>query len=900
VTLAVATRLGHYEIRSKLGAGGMGEVYRARDTRLNRDVAIKVLPALFAADQDRLQRFEQEARATSALNHPNILTVYDTGSHEGAPYIVAELLEGEELRDLLNDGPIAQRKVVDYANQIVSGLAAAHSKAIVHRDLKPENIFITADGRVKILDFGLAKLTPPKLAAGASSEVATHKAITDPGTVLGTVGYMSPEQVRGQEADYRSDIFSFGAILYEMLRGRRPFTGESAIEVMNSILKEEPEELTETNAKISPALERIVRRCLEKKPERRFQSTSDLCFAIEALSMPSGSRLNTAASLPAVTESTVKSRLFGNARLAWIAAAVLLLGLLVSLPFTIAYLRHGPSADAKVLKSSILPPEHASFDSIAVSPDGHWLAFTAATGAKVQLWVRALDGLNSQALAGTEGAAYPFWSPDSRFIAFFASGKLKKVEVSGAPVQTLCDVRGGLGGTWNRDGVIVFATQAAIGLSRVSTTGRELATLTTLDASREEAAHWFPSFLPDGRHFLYEIRSGRKDLSGIYLGSLDGAVKQRLLDADTKAVYASGYLLFGREGVLLAQPFDADKQQLTGEPFPIAERIASDPISPRSLNASVSDTGVLVFDSSANRQSSQILWVDRGGKQIGGSLGVWVGGWGPRLSPDEQRVASERLDTQTGSGDIWLSDVTGENAARFTFEGTALWPVWSPDGSRIAWGSTRGGSRDLYQKSASRAGQDELLLKSDQNKLPTDWSRDGRFIVYLRLDSKTKYDVWVLPLTGDQKPFPFLQTEVYEGAARLSPDERWMAYVSDESGRFEVYVQSFPGGGGKRQVSAGGGIGPVWRRDGKELFYYSADGKLMVVEVKTAAAPAAAFEAGAPVSLFEFRIGTASVTTPPYSVTGDGRRFLIQTIVDTEASAPLTVVTNWAAGLKKN
>src|SRR5574341_960621 len=449
MTISPGIRFGHYEILSPLGAGGMGEVYRARDTRLNREVAIKILPASFANDSDRLRRFEQEALATSALNHPNILTVHDIGSAPAengrAPYIVAELLEGEELRAQLNDCPVAPRKAVEYAQQIAAGLAAAHAKGIVHRDLKPENLFVTTDGRVKILDFGLAKLRPQHT-MNADSQAPTQRKVTDPGTVMGTVGYMSPEQVRGQEADHRSDIFSFGVILYEMLSGRRPFTGDSAIEVMNAILKEEPPELSETNAKISPALDKIVRRCLEKRPERRFQTVSDLGFALEALSTPSGTRLEAPSASP--------PRLFGQERLAWIVAALFLL---VATGAIWAYFTRQPAVDARVFKTSILPPEKSSFSHIAVSPDGNWLALTAATGSKVQLWVRALASSEAKPFEGAEGATYPFWSPDSRFIGFFADGKLKKVEVSGGLPATLCDVGIGTGGAWNREGVILFS-----------------------------------------------------------------------------------------------------------------------------------------------------------------------------------------------------------------------------------------------------------------------------------------------------------------------------------------------------------------------------------------------------------------------------------------------------------
>src|SRR5262245_22588435 len=451
-TMAIATgaRFNHYEILSPLGAGGMGVVYRARDERLRRDVAIKVLPADFANAPDRLHRFEQEAHATSALNHPNILTIYDIGAQDGAPFIVSELLDGAELRAQLEQGALSARRALEYAQQITAGLAAAHEKGIVHRDLKPENLFITTDGRVKILDFGLAKLRPPQ-ADGVDKDALTQKKITDPGVVMGTVGYMSPEQVRGQETDHRADIFAFGVILYEMLSGRRTFNGESAVEVMNAILKEDPPELSESNTKISPQLEKLVRRCLEKQPERRFQTAYDLGFALEALSTPSNSRLET----PAVETSSATPLRSGREKW-WMGATAVLL--LVTLGVLWAYFTRQPATDARVMKLSILPPENEILGGIALSPDGRRLAFTAtdSTG-KSRLYLRPLDALTAQSLAGADGAAYPFWSPDSRFIGFFAEGKLKKIAASGGPAQTLCNAPSGFGGTWNRDGVIVFS-----------------------------------------------------------------------------------------------------------------------------------------------------------------------------------------------------------------------------------------------------------------------------------------------------------------------------------------------------------------------------------------------------------------------------------------------------------
>jgi Tol biopolymer transport system component len=598
-----------------------------------------------------------------------------------------------------------------------------------------------------------------------------------------------------------------------------------------------------------------------------------------------------------------KSQLFGNAWLAWAVAAALLL---TTLGFAWSYFTRQPAADARVFKTSILPPERSSFGQIAVSPDGRHLAFTAATGGNVQLWVRPLDSTEAKPLAGTQGAIFPFWSPDGRFIGFFADGRLKKIDVTGGPALTLYEAATPYGGAWSRDGVILFE-QAQTGLWRISATGGEPTPVTTIDRARQEFNHRLPTFLPDGHHFLYIISSGQKETRGVYLGSLDGAVKRRLLDNVTVIKYmaavpgdtasGSGWLIFGRDGSLLARPFDARRLDFTGEPFSLSDKVGSDLVLDYHFTFSVSDNSVLVFDPSANRRRRQYLWMDRRGQQIK-PLDVEAGVGHHWLSPDEKRFIANRQERQATTADLWLYDVSGGKSTRFTLDPSADFsPVWSPDGSRIVWASARdGGIANLYQKAASLAGEDTLLLKSDYFKSPTDWSRDGRFIIYTQIDPKTRSDVWVLPVngSGEAKPSPVLQSGANETAARLSPDGRWLAYASDASGRYEVYVQSFPGGGGKRQVSTGGGHFPRWRGDGRELFYQAADGKLMAAPTPRGES----FEVGAPVPLFEFRAGTLQGFTP-YAVTGDGQRFLINAVVETEPNAPLTVVVNWASGVKK-
>ncbi len=868
MALTPNTRLGRYEIRAQIGAGGMGEVYRARDPKINRDVAIKVLPADFSADPERLRRFEQEAQAAGALNHPNILAIHDVDTHDGSPYVVSELLEGETLREGLNGTAFPPRKAIDYALQIAAGLAAAHGKGIVHRDLKPENLFITHDGRVKILDFGLAKLTEPISDSNAQSDVLTRRVKTDSGMIMGTVGYMSPEQVRGKPADHRADIFSLGVILYEMLAGRRAFRRESAVETLNAILKEDPPELSESNSQINPALERVVLHCLEKSPEQRFQSARDVAFPLESLSGLSSSRTMTAA-LP-LQVARPKNR----ERLAWIVAGVLLLGLLAALPFAIAHLRRAP-VDERVLRFSMLPPEKANLAGVVsgmgLSPDGRRLAFVASIEGQNLLWVRSLDSLSAQALPGTEGASgvsSPFWSPDSRFIGFFAGGNLKKIDASGGSPQTLCDAVMSRGGTWNRDGVILFAKEFG-SLYRIPAAGGEPTPVTTLDQSHFETSPRWPYFLPDGRHFLYLVPGGQAESSGIYVGSLDAKVTKRLLPITMNAVYAPpGFLLFLRNETLMAQRFDADKLELTGEPLPVAEHVAFN-IGLRLAAFSVSENGVLAFRT-GSWQVDQPLWFDRGGRQTGalGAAGLY---FNLALSPDERRAAVDLTDTQTGTTDIWLFDLAHGIPSRFTTHpANDSTPLWSPDGSRIVFSSNREGVSNLYQKIASGVGPEEVLLKSSEPKRADDWSSDGQFIVYQTRNPQTKSDLWVLPTSGDRQPFPFLQTEFNELQAQFSPDRKWIAYISDESGAPEVYVQTFPASSGRWRVSTGGGTQPRWRRDGRELFYIAADRKLMAVDVKLGAT----FEAGVPRPLFGTRAFNVANAGNSYAVSADGQRFL--------------------------
>jgi eukaryotic-like serine/threonine-protein kinase len=909
MAIVTGTRLGAYEILAPLGAGGMGEVYRARDTRLDRAVAIKVLPAEFAQDSDRLRRFELEARATSALNHPNILTVYDFGTHEGSPYLVMELLEGEELRAQLEEGALPVRKAIDYAQQIVTGLAAAHEKNIVHRDLKPENLFVTKDGRVKILDFGLAKLTQRRGDAvqqrrgedddtllAESPRPPIPASLTAPGTVMGTVAYMSPEQVQGKDLDHRSDIFSFGIILHEMLRGQRVFTGESQVDVMHAILRADPPDLSETNAKISPQLDKLVRRCLEKQPARRFQTASDLGYALEALSVSNSSSSNRTEAVQAITTTTKRS---GWRERVWMMVAGVMT--LLAIALGVAYFRR-PMMDAEPMRFSINPPEKAKlFDWPTISPDGRTLAFIAEVDGKTQLLVRPLGATTARPLVEVrDNSPYPFWSPDSQFIAYFEQSKLKKIALTGGTPETLCDALSVQGGTWNREGIILFGSREA-GIKRVSANGGAVTTVTSVDTARGDLYHFAPTFLPDERYFLYHIGNSDSAKNGIYLTALEGGETRQLLSATARNVGFAlnpadsheGYLAFVRQGVLLAQPFDFRRNQLVGNPVRIAEHVTA-PVA--WARFSVATNGVLILLGSEVKE--QLTWFDRAGKKLGT---VCPSGQysPPRLSPNGQRLAVGYTNSPTRMSDIYLFDLASGTGTPFTFDPKLDHrPIWSPDGSRIVWVSLRDGVQDLFQKAASGAGQDEVLLHSAYLKQPSDWSADGRFILYFEPNPQTAGDVWVLPMEGERKPWVWLNTPANEGYAAFSPDEKWIAYTSNESGRNEVYLQAFvpgtPASGGKRQLSTNGGTNPQWRRDGRELYYVAPDGKLMMVEFT----PGAELKAGTPKELFA-PSGYQVNADRGYTVTGDGQRFLFVTSAEDASVPPFTVVLNWMAEIKR-
>jgi serine/threonine protein kinase len=894
--LQPGTKLGRYEIRSALGAGGMGEVYRARDEKLQRDVAIKVLPTSFSQDEDRLRRFEQEAQAAGALNHPNILAVYDVGAHNGAPYVVSEFLEGETLRQRLTGSPLAPRRAIDYSVKIAHGLAAAHEKGIIHRDLKPENIFITNDGRVKILDFGLAKLIQAET-GDAQTDIPTRRVDTEPGAIMGTAGYMSPEQVRGRVLDQRSDIFSFGAVLYEMLSGRRAFHGESVADTMSAILKEDPPELSNADNNISPALERLVSHCLEKNPQERFHSARDLGFALEAISGTSGKTVASA--------STLRVRSKNRERLIWIAiTAALLLTTLVAVLFP--HLRQ-PQTEANAVRFNVTLPEKASFYSdvethnLALSPDGRRLAFIAAKDANRFLWLYALDELSPQSVPGTEGAYSPFWSPDSRYLAFFAQGKLKRLGIAGLSVQTLCNLSGEIDtvGTWGRAGVILFndqfndsraspvtsAEQSSAAIYSVPATG---GVPTLLTKSKQVKTTWV-HFLPDGRRFLFYGRGDQPDASGIYAASLDSPDGNLVLKvALTRMEYAPpGYLLYAREGSLLAQPFDEKNLRVTGEPFTIVKRL---PYFDKTgwSEFSVSEKSVLAYAS--NVSITRLVWFDRNGREAG-QVGAPAGYSALRLSPDGQRVSLSITDERTGSGDIWVHDLTHDTRTRFAFGPTDdAESDWSPDGRRLVYFSCCEGSSTLFIKELNDTGKGQSPLPAGFRG-PWDWSADGKFILYSENEPTASRDVWVLPVDSEQKPYPLFQTQFNESYAQFSPDGRWVVYLSNETGNDELYVARFDNPRESRRISTAGAAQPRWRRDGKELFYLAGDKSLIAVPVKAGDT----FETGEAISLFK----VDSIVADSYDVSPDGQRFLMNIAERRTQSMPFTIVLNWTSDLKR-
>jgi eukaryotic-like serine/threonine-protein kinase len=887
MALTPGSKLGPYEIQCPLGAGGMGEVYRAKDTRLGREVALKILPESFACETDRLRRFEQEARAVAALNHPNILAIHDIGQHEGSPFLVSELLDGESLRAALDRGALLQRKTIEYGVQIAHGLAAAHDKGIVHRDLKPENIFVTKDGRIKILDFGLAKLAQK---AGTDIDEATltsaqHTAL---GVVMGTASYMAPEQVRGETADPRSDIFAFGAVLYEMLSGVRAFRRDTAAETMTAVLKDDPPELSDPGHPVSSALERIVRRCLEKSPEQRFQSAQDLSFALSALSGTASAVARAAAAAPRQVPL-----------LLWLSAALTLAAVVAATWFV----ARRPQPTTR-MQFALSVPDEMSISHMALSRDGSMLVFVSPeeNSALPMLFVQRVGSSSVTPLPGTQGASYPFWSPDGAYVGFFANGKLQKMAVSGGTPQILATALAGRGGSWGSKGVIIYAADSQSPLLRVNADGTGMAQATLGIRVKEDQSHRWPLFLPDGDHFLFWAGnfSNEKDdrLSGIYASSLEGKNKERKLVAlchSSFGVDAHNLYYADDQRQLVGLAFDTSNATVSGSPTVVANAVGFQP-SPYWSAFAVAQNGTLIYNTDIGAAQSVLTWVDRSGKELGrvGDPAVMDN---PTLSPDGSRVAVDISDEKANNVDVWIQSTTGAGNSRFTFDpAEEVVGVWSRDGKTVAYRIADAAGPTLVLKPANGLERERrrftIPATSMDDIIPNSWTLDDQQILFTHQVTAGEY-LELIPVAGGD-PTRFLTSKGSESNGQISPDGKWVVYASDESGAWEIYVASFPGAAGKWQVSRGGGTEPRWRADGKEIFYIAPNGILMAVPVNGESI----FATGTPAPLFQIhgRAPISSTDIFTYDVAKDGERFLVNRYVKPEHVPPLTILVNAANG----
>jgi eukaryotic-like serine/threonine-protein kinase len=900
--LMTGARLGPYEIVAPLGQGGMGEVYKARDTRLDRLVAIKILPDALAADPMFRERFEREARTISQLDHPHICALYDTGREGDTSYIVMQYLDGETLADRLARAPLPLDDLLRYAAEIADALDRAHRSGVVHRDLKPGNVMLTKTG-AKLLDFGLAKIGAPVQSGSSLSILPTTPAgLTAQGTILGTFHYMAPEQLEGAEADARTDIFAFGAMLYEMATRRKAFEGRSQATLIAAIIGSEPPAASSVNTAAPPALDRVIRKCLAKDPDNRWQSAHDLRDELVWI-QASGSQIRTDAATATALRAPRRKGV-PIAVTAIVASALVAVAAIVSSRIPGRSPREvdqGPPVRSLIpIGSDLVFGSSTPSQSFAISPDGRRLAYSASVGTHArELWIRPLDGTTAQPLPGTDGASSPFWSPDSRFVGFLALGKLKKVEVNTSVVTTIADASGIQRGSWNRDDTIVYTPRVGP-LFRISASGGTPTRVTELDTAAGEVAHSSPSFLPDGRHFFYVATTNAEVPASLFIGSLDAQFKRtRVAGIASNAEYALGHILFTRDRVLLAQRFDPSRFKAEGEPFTLGEQLE---VETRPFNAAFQVSGnLLVYRTGSDALRSQLAWIDRSGKQIG-EVGDPIDQMAVALSPDSTRAVVSILDPARNTRDLWIYDLTRGLRTRFTFDpADEILSVWSADGQDIVFSSRRKGRLDLYRKSSNGAGAETPLYSDNQNNLyPVSWHpREQALLFYTgNASSRTGNDIFLLPLAGDAKPVPIVQTDFNEMNPAISPDGRWIAFSSNESGQTEVYVVPFRGSAGKWQVSAQGGSYPRWRRDGKELFYLSGERKLMAAEIDGSGP---ALRLGRVQALFDTRVrqaGFSGSNSYNYDVSPDGRRFLINTLTEAVASNPFTVVMNWTA-LKK-
>lgn len=889
----IGQSISHYKILEKLGEGGMGVVYKAQDTRLNRTVALKFLPEHISASESDSTRFMQEAQAAASLNHPNICTIHGVEEADGKHFIVMEFVDGQMLEE--KKSSLSLKHALDIGIQIAEGLAAAHEKGIVHRDIKPENIMIRKDGRVQVMDFGLAKLR------GASR-------LTKEGSTVGTAGYMSPEQVQGQETDHRSDIFSLGVLLYEMLTGQPPFKGVHETAISYEIVNVDSPPMSSLRPEIPPELDAIVLDCLEKDPKERTQAASQVALELKRYRRESSrqraSRITAARPVARPQEGTTDEPkiTYGwpKKTFRWIPSSIA-----VAMTIVAGFLLFRSNESKLHSIQALIPaPDGTNFHSfgqyagpVIISPDGRMLAFVSATGeGKTSLYLRPLNTGEARELPGTEGAYYPFWSNDSRWIAFFSAstGKLKKVDIAGNPPVTICDAPNGRGGSWGSKNMIVIAPQATGPLFAVSSEGGTPVAITSVDSSRNESSQRWPQFLPDGEHFLYFSRTAsfgaEAEGDAIMAGSLGGNPPKFIVSSSSNATYASGYLLYMRGSSLLAQSFDVGNVSLSGDAESVAEGIINDP--GFSLGVfSVSTNGILAYQTGVGLAGARMVIVDRQGKPLK-YIGNIIEHFWQRISPDETRVVMGIFEPKSRTQNLWMYDLSRDVRTRFTSGLTAdVWPIWSPDGKSVAYTSGTGRRTTIRIRPATGSGNDRVLLQSEAFVQLTDWSRDGKTLCLMQFNPQTQGDIFLQSLDSDKEPREFLRTVYNEGEGRFSPDGKWIAYSSNETGLYEVYLQPFPGPGPAIKVSTGGGYSPGWRGDGRELFYISNDNKMMSAEIRFTGS---IVTIGKVLELF-----ARTPIMEAYDVFSDGRRFLINRLIEPTETNPVTIVVNWTEKLKK-
>ncbi|HTM58419.1 MAG TPA: protein kinase [Candidatus Udaeobacter sp.] len=876
------TRLGPYEVLAPLGAGGMGEVYRARDTRLGRDVAIKVLPVSVSQNSEVRARFEREARAVSQLNHPHICVLYDVGREGDVDYLVMEHIEGETLAARIERGPLPTPDLLRIGIEIADALDKAHRAGFVHRDLKPANVMLTKSG-AKLLDFGLARVTGLSASnTDLSTSPTVTRALTTEGSIVGTFQYMAPEVLEGREADARSDLWALGAILYEMATAHRAFEGKSQASLIGAIMNTEPAAVTQVAPLAPPALERVIRACLAKDPDQRIQTAHDVKLQLQWIA--EGGSL---AGVPA----PVAARRRGRERVAWMIAGA---GLLASLAFGFLAWRNATRAPHVMRFELGIPTALTPGGPVRVSPNGLAVAFNATDSSGVQqLWLRAFDDAECRPLPGTQGAGRPFWSPDSRYVAFFADNKLKKILVSGGRPETICEAPGGSDGSWGGDVILFDGDGAHPTVRMVSSSGGEARIAAGPDSARHELASNWPEMLPDGKHFLFIAQNAQSDLSEVRLGDVGSKKSVPVLKGESRVEFAPpGYLLFEREGALMAQRLDVGSGKLGGEAHTVTDRIGVNRGNGMPY-FSASRNGVLTY-SEAGSSMRQLQWMDRGGKVLE-AVGTPASNTDLALSPDGRMLAVEINDASGQAVDLWVRDLTRGISSRFTTDpANDLWPVWSEDSKRLYWTSNRSGLFQVYVRSLEGVGSDSLFYKGANQTGPTDVSRDGNYLACMVSDGTGGWDVIALPTHGEIKPIPVAATRFSETRGRFSPDGRWIAYDSDQSGRTEVYVRSFPGPGAPVQISNQGGVDARWRADGLELYYRTPQQMLMAVPVKIGER----FEAGTPVPLFASPLVAQGLQISRYQPSADGKRFLFSAPLRTSRSAPI-VVFNWTEDLRK-